>query len=104
MLWLETSFEHCIKCPCMAELDELPGVMYEKCFRLSIDLLTFINLGHYVYSGRGPCNILPSMLIKFGNYDNLYAILSTFCIQNVTMIFSVLKFLNIYITFTVNKV
>ena len=65
--------------PCMASLDdEQPGVMCEECFGLSIDLFTFINLGHHVYSGRGPCSILPSMLIDYDNYGNFHAILGNF--------------------------
>ena len=63
----------------MASLnDKQPGVMCEECFGLSIDLFTFINLGHNVYSGRGPCSILPSMLIHYDNYGNFHAILGNF--------------------------
>ena len=77
--------------PYMTSLDnELPGVMYVECFGLSIDLFTLINLGHHVYSGRGLCSILPSMLINFDNYDNLHAIPGNFlvaiCIYCLVMI------------------
>ena len=63
----------------MASLDEKqPGVMCEECFGLSIDLFTFINLGHNVYHARGPYSILPSMLIHYDNYGNFHVILGNF--------------------------
>ena len=66
-------------CPYVASLDdEQPGVMCEECVGLSIDLFTFINLGHHVYSSRGPCSILPSMLIDYDNYGNFHAIQGNF--------------------------
>ena len=88
MAWTWPTFEHCLTCPSMASLDDkLLGVMCKECFGLSIDLFTLINVGQHVYSGRGPCSILPSVLTNFANCDNLHAywaIFFFFCVSKMS--------------------